>query len=55
MIGEATYPLHTPPSGHRVHIVDASIIVAHVRRAHEALYRGIKSSTSHLVNQHVLN
>ena len=55
IIGAATYLLHTPPSGHRVHVVDASIIGAHLRRAQEALYRGIKGPTSHLVNQHALN
>ena len=35
--------------------MDASIIGAHLRRAQEALYRGIKRPTSHLVNQHALN
>ena len=35
--------------------MDASIIGAHLRRAQEALYRGIKGPTSHLVNQHALN
>ena len=38
-----------------MHIVDASIIGAHLRRAQVALYRGIKGATSHLVNQHALN
>ena len=38
-----------------MHVVDASIIGAHLRRAQEALYRGIKGSTSHLVNQYALN
>ena len=37
-----------------MHVVDASIIGAHLRRAQEALYRGIKGPTSHLVNQHAL-
>ena len=35
--------------------MDASIIGAHLRRAQESLYRGIKGSTSPLVNQHALN
>ena len=47
--------LHTPPSACTVHVVDASIIGAPLRRAQEALYRGIKGPTSHLVNQHTLN
>ena len=55
IIGAAAYVLHTPPSDRMVHIVDASIIGAHLRRAHEALYRDIKGPTSHLVNQHALN
>ena len=55
IIGAAAYLPHTPPSGHTVHVVDASIIGAHLRRAHEALYRGIKGLTSHLVNHHALN
>ena len=55
IIGAAAYVLHTPPSGHSVHVGDASIIVAHLRRASEALYRGIKGRTCHLVNQHALN
>ena len=55
MTGAAAYLLHTPPSCHSVHIVDASIIGAHLRRAEEALYRGIEGPTSHLVNQHALN
>ena len=38
-----------------MHVVDASIIGAHLRRAQEALYRGIKGPTSHLVNQHALS
>ena len=44
-----------PLSGRTVHIVDASIIGAHLRRAQEALYRGIKGPTSHLVNERSLN
>ena len=55
IIGAAAYLLHTPPSNRTVHIVDAPIIGAHIRRAQEALYRGIKGPTSHLVNQHALN
>ena len=55
IIGAAAYLLHTPPSACTVHVVDASIIGAHLRRAQEALYRGIKGPTSHLVNQHALN
>ena len=55
IIGAAAYLLHTPPSACTVHVADASIIGAHLRRAQEALYRGIKGPTSHLVNQHALN
>ena len=55
IIGAAAYLLHTPPSSHTVHVVDASIIGAHLQRAHEALYRGIKGPTSHFINQQVLN
>ena len=55
IIGTAAYLLHTPPSACTVHVVDAFIIGAHLRRAQEALYRGIKGPTSHLVNQHALN
>ena len=55
IIGAAPYLLHTPPSSYTVHVLDASIIGAHLRRAQEALYRGIKGLTSHLVNQHALN
>ena len=55
IIGAAAYLLHTPPSACTVHVVDASIIGAHLRRAQEALYRGIKGPTSHVVNQHALN
>ena len=54
-IEAAAYLIHTPPSGHTVHIVDASMIGAHMRRAQEALYRGIKGPTPHMVNQHALN
>ena len=49
IIRAAAYLLHTPPSGHTIPVVDASIIGAHLRRAQEALY-GIKGPTSHLVN-----
>ena len=55
IIGAAAYLLHTPPSACKVHVVDASIIGAHLRKAQEALYRGIKGPTSHLVNQHTLS
>ena len=55
IIGAAAYLLHTLPSDRAVHILDAFIIGAHLRRAQEALYRGIKGPTSHLVNQHALN
>ena len=55
IIGAAAYLLHTPPSSRTVHMVDASILGAHLRRPQEALYRGIKGPTSHLVNQHALN
>ena len=55
IIGAAADLLHTPPSACTVHVVDASIIGAHLRRAQEALYRGIKEPTSHLVNQHALS
>ena len=55
IIGAAEYLLHTPPSVCTVHVVDASIIGAHLRRAQETLYRGIKGPTSHLVNQHALS
>ena len=55
IIGAAAYVLHTPPSSHTVHVVDASITGAHLRRAQAALYRGIKIPTSHVINQHALN
>ena len=55
IIGAAAYLLHTPPPGHTVHIVDASIIGAHLRMAQEAPYHGIKGPTSHVVNHHALN
>ena len=35
IIGAAAYLLHTPPSACTVHVVDASIIGAHLRRAQE--------------------
>ena len=54
-IGATTNLLHTPSSGLAVHVVDASIIRTHLRRAQEALYRGIKGPTSHLVNQDALH
>ena len=55
IIGGVAYLLQTPPSACTVHVVDASIIGAHLRRAQEALYRRIKGPTSHLVNQHALS
>ena len=55
IIGAAAYPLHTPPSVCTVHVVDASIMGAHLRRAQETLYRGIKGPASHLVKQHALS
>ena len=55
IIRAAAYLLHTPLLDRTVHIVDASIIGAHLRRAQEALYPGIKGPTSHLVSQHALN
>ena len=55
IIGARAYLLHTPPLACTVHVVDASIIGAHLRRAQEALYRGIKGLTSHVVNQHTLS
>ena len=55
IIRAAAYLQHSPPFGRTVHIVDASIVAVHLRRAHEALYRGIKAPISHLVNQHALN
>ena len=55
IISAVAYLLHTPPSACTVHVVDASIIGAHLRRAQEALYGGIKGLTSHLVNQHALS
>ena len=55
IVGAAAYLLHTPPCGLMVHVVDASIIGAQLRRAHEALYSGIKGPTSHLMNRHTLN
>ena len=45
IINAAAYLLHTPPSACTMHIVDASIIGAHLRRAQEALYHGIKRPT----------
>ena len=55
IIGAAAYLLHKPPSACTVHVLDASIIGAHLRRAQEALYQGIKGRTSHLVNQQALS
>ena len=55
IIGAAAYLLKTPLSSHTVHVVDASIIGTHLRKAQEAVYRGSKGPTPHLVNQHALN
>ena len=55
IISAAAYLLHTSPSACTVHVVDASIIGAHLRRAQEALYPGIKGPTSHLVGQHAMS
>ena len=55
IIAAAAYLLHTPPSACTVQVVDASIVGAHLRRAQEAPYRGIKGPTSHLGNQHALS
>ena len=52
IIGAAVNLLHTPPSACTVHVVDATIIGAHLRRAQETLYRGIKGPTLHVVNEH---
>ena len=38
-----------------MHAVDASIIGAQLRRAQEALCRGIKGPALHFINQHALN
>ena len=53
--GAAGYLLHTPLCGQPVHVVDASIIGAHLHRAHETHGPGIKGPTSHVVNQHAMN
>ena len=55
IIGAAAYLLHTPLLACTVHVVDASTIGAHLRRAQETLYRGITGLTWHLVNQHALS
>ena len=55
IICAAAYLLHTPPSACTMHVMDVSIIGAHQRRAQQALYRGIKGPTSHLLNQHALS
>ena len=38
-----------------MHVVDASIIPAQLRRALAASYRDIKGPTSHFINLHTLN
>ena len=55
IIGAVAYLLHTPSYSHTAHVVDASNIGARLHKAQEALYRGIKGPTSHVVNQHALN
>ena len=55
IIDAAAYLLQTPLSACTVHVVDVSVTGAHLRKAQEALYRGIKGPTSHLVNQHALS
>ena len=55
IMGAAAYLLHTPPLGLTVHVVDASIIGAQLRKAQGAVYRGSKGPTSHFINQHALN
>ena len=50
IIRAATLLLHTPPPGLAVHVVDASIIGVQLRRAHKALYGGIKAPRSHFIN-----
>ena len=55
IIGAAAYLLHNLPSGLTVHVVDASIVGAQLRRAQEALCRSIEGPTSHFINQHALN
>ena len=55
VIGAAAYLLPIPLSACTVHVLDASIIGAHLRRAEKALYPGIEGPTSHLLNQQALN
>ena len=55
VISAAAYLLNTPPSACTVHVMDSSITGAHLRRAQEALYRGIKRSTSDRANQHAFD
>ena len=47
--------LYMPSTRFSMHMVDASIIGVHLRRAQEALYRGIKGPISHFVHQLALN
>ena len=47
--------LHTPSTGLFVHAVDTSIINAQLRKAQEAMYRGMKGPMSDFVNQLALN
>ena len=53
IVGADAYVL--PPSGLAVHVVDASIRGAQLRKAQQAMYRGIKGATSYFINQHALN
>ena len=55
VLGAAMFLCHTPPWEASIHVVDATIIGAHIRRAQETLYRGIKGPTSLIVNQMALN
>ena len=55
IVGAVVFLLHIPHSGLAAHVVDVSIIGAHLRRAQEALYRGIKGPASQLINSDTLN
>ena len=50
IVGAATFLLYTPPCGLAVHVVHASIIGTHPRKAEEAVYRAIKGPTCHFMN-----
>ena len=45
IMGAAAFLLHTHPAGFSLHVVDATIIGAHLRGVQDALYRGIKEPT----------